>query len=107
MIRLLKVEMGRLMSRRLFRVAAVAGLIAVLAVDGLIAAKSDKNVAAAEKRASGRSSSGVSELPRPRGQGWRLGRPDEAGLRPGAAGQPAEGLPRHLRTARDERTDRG
>ncbi len=51
MMRLLKVEMGRLMSRRLFRVAAVAGLIAVLAVDGLIAAKSDKNVAAAEKRA--------------------------------------------------------
>ena len=51
MMRLLKVEIGRLMSRRLFRVAAVVGLIAVLAVDGLIAAKSNKNVAAAEKRA--------------------------------------------------------
>ncbi|MDX6254423.1 MAG: type transport system permease protein [Frankiales bacterium] len=51
MIRLLRVELGRLLSRRLFRSVLIVGLLAVLAVDGLIAAKSSNNIAAAKARA--------------------------------------------------------
>ncbi len=51
MIRLLRVELGRLFSRRLFRAVAILGLLAVLGVDGLIAARSSNNVAAAKATA--------------------------------------------------------
>jgi ABC-2 type transport system permease protein len=51
MIRLLKVELGRLLSRRLFRAVVILGLLGVLAVDGLIAAQSSNNVAAAKAKA--------------------------------------------------------
>jgi ABC-2 type transport system permease protein len=51
MIRLLKVELGRLFSRRLFRAVVILGLLGVLAVDGLIAAKSSNNIAAAKAKA--------------------------------------------------------
>lgn len=51
MTRLLNVELSRLLSRRLFRLVAVLGLLAVLVVDGLIAARSSNNVAAAQASA--------------------------------------------------------
>jgi ABC-2 type transport system permease protein len=51
MIRLLKVELGRLFSRRLFRAVVILGLLGVLAVDGLIAARSSNNIATAQARA--------------------------------------------------------
>jgi ABC-2 family transporter protein len=51
MTRLLKVELSRLMSRRLFRLTAILGLLAVLAIDGLIAGHSSKDVAGATARA--------------------------------------------------------
>jgi ABC-2 type transport system permease protein len=51
MMRLLKVELGRLFSRRLIRAVAIVGLLGFLAIDGLIAAKSSTDVAAAHLRA--------------------------------------------------------
>jgi hypothetical protein len=51
MMRLLKVELGRLFSRRLIRVLAIVGLLAFLGVDGLIAAHSSTDIAAAHTRA--------------------------------------------------------
>lgn len=51
MIRLLRVELGRLFSRRLFRALVILGLLGVLAVDGLIAARSSNNVATAKATA--------------------------------------------------------
>jgi ABC-2 type transport system permease protein len=51
MMRLLKVELGRLFSRRLIRVLAIVGLLAFLGVDGLIAARSSTDIAAAHIRA--------------------------------------------------------
>jgi ABC-2 type transport system permease protein len=51
MMRLLKVELGRLFSRRLVRVVAIVGLLGFLAIDGLIAAKSSTDVTAAHIRA--------------------------------------------------------
>jgi ABC-2 type transport system permease protein len=53
MMRLLRVELGRLLSRRLFRAVLIVGLLGVLAVDGLIAANSSNNIAAAKVRADG------------------------------------------------------
>jgi ABC-2 type transport system permease protein len=53
MIRLLGVELGRLLSRRLFRAVVIVGLLAVVAVDGLIAARSSSSIAAAKARADG------------------------------------------------------
>jgi ABC-2 type transport system permease protein len=50
-IRLLKVELGRLFSRRLFRAVVILGLLGVLAVDGLIAADSSNNIAVAKAKA--------------------------------------------------------
>ncbi|BEP11981.1 hypothetical protein acdb102_02920 [Acidothermaceae bacterium B102] len=51
MTRLLKVELGRLTSRRLFRLVAIFGLLGVLVVDGIIAARSNTHVAAARAQA--------------------------------------------------------
>jgi ABC-2 type transport system permease protein len=51
MTRLLKVELGRLMSRRLFRLVVILGLLGVLVIDGIIAARSNTHVAAARVRA--------------------------------------------------------
>jgi ABC-2 type transport system permease protein len=51
MKRLLKVELGRLFSRRLIRVLAIVGLLAFIGVDILIAARSSTDIAAAHIRA--------------------------------------------------------
>jgi ABC-2 type transport system permease protein len=51
MMRLLKVELGRLFSRRLIRVLAIVGLLAFIGVDILIAARSSTDIAAAHTRA--------------------------------------------------------
>jgi ABC-2 family transporter protein len=51
MTRLMKVELSRILSRRLFRLTAVLGLLAVLAVDGLIAGHSSTDVTGATARA--------------------------------------------------------
>lgn len=51
MSRLVRVELSRLLTRRLLRVAVVLGLVGVLAVDGLIAARSSNDIAAARASA--------------------------------------------------------
>jgi ABC-2 type transport system permease protein len=51
MKRLLVVELKRLLARRLFRLVVVVGLLAVLVVDGIIAARSSTDVAAAKAAA--------------------------------------------------------
>jgi ABC-2 type transport system permease protein len=51
MMPLLKVELGRLFSRRLIRVIAIVALMGFLAIDGILAAKSNTDVAAAHIRA--------------------------------------------------------
>lgn len=51
MTRLLRVELKRLLARRLFRLVVVLGLLAVLVVDGIIAARSSTDVAAAKAAA--------------------------------------------------------
>jgi ABC-2 type transport system permease protein len=51
MMRLLNVELSRLFSRRLVRVLAIVGLLGFLAVDGLIAARSNTDTASAHARA--------------------------------------------------------
>lgn len=48
---LLRVELRRVLSRRLFRVTVLLGLLVVLAIDGVIAAKSSTDVAAAKAHA--------------------------------------------------------
>lgn len=51
MTRLIKVELSRLLARRLFRLVVVLGLLGVLVIDGLLAANSSNNVAAAQAHA--------------------------------------------------------
>ena len=51
MRRLLGVEIKRLLARRLFRLVVVLGLLGVLVVDGIIAARSNTDVAAAKAKA--------------------------------------------------------
>jgi ABC-2 type transport system permease protein len=51
MMPLVRVELGRLSSRRLVRVIAIAGLLGFLAIDGIIAVQSSTDVKAAHIRA--------------------------------------------------------
>jgi ABC-2 type transport system permease protein len=88
MTRLLKVELGRLFSRRLVRVVAIVGLLGFLAIDGLIAVKSSTDVKAAHIRADemvqSQYQSCLAQVPAMQGSGSRLTKADCENILPAA-----------------------